>query len=151
MVLKYIEPGKDIINVSKMIYTKKEYNESCLNDIDWMENQLDIINSININNIDISNNIKKNTQISNCSFENKILFKKALLYTNNNLDQNKNFLNLPFYKRWQNVAKGNKINGQPALKFGIQNSSITNPNQFQNISNIINNRIIVNCSKTISF
>lgn len=132
------------------IYYYKKYDESCLNDLDWMKKQNRIINNIDFTNLDINSKIEE-INSSNCNFENKILFKKALLFTNNNLGQAKKLSNLPFHLQWRNVSKGNKPNGQPALKFGIQNNKTINPNQFKNISNIIDNRIRLSCRPTIQF
>ena len=107
-----------------------------------------------INDLNFSEEIKfkiKSVNSSNCDFENKILFKKALIFKNNNFGQKKDLLNLPFHLKWKNVAKGNKPNGQPALKFGIKNNNLTKANQFPQISSIVNNKIRVSCKPTIQF
>ena len=139
------------VEAETALYYYKKYDESeCLNDLDFMQAQIDIINNINFNEIDINSKIET-VNSSNCHFENKILFKKALLFTNNNFGQQKDLLNLPFHLKWKNVAKGNKPNGQPALKFGIQNNNLTKANQFPQISSIVNNKIRVSCKPTIQF
>ena len=134
------------------------------NVFNWQTNQVDqYIESLtfskntqeNINEItnnDISKLIENNTikvPSKNCTFENKILLKKALLFTNNNLGQQNKFLNIPFAKQWTNVANGKKITGQPAGQYGIQNTSqvpsFTCPNQFPDNTTVVNNTILIAC------
>jgi len=141
----------EFMEAETAIYYYKKYDQlNCANDLDFMESQIELINNIDFANIDINSKIKS-TNSTNCNFENKILFKKALLFTNNNLGQAKNLLNLPLHLKWKNVSKGNKPNGLPALKFGIQNNRVTNPNQFPQISNVVNNTIRLSCRPTIKF
>ena len=111
------------------------------------------INNITSNTIveSITSNTKK-IPSKDCNFESKILLKKALLFTNNNLGQKNKLLNIPFYRQWSNVANGKKVTGQPSKQFGLQNFSqvppVSCPNQFTQNSKIVNRRILLSCNQS---